>query len=710
MKTRPIHAKLIAGCLLVAAAYAACKSKPAVSLTDGGGGKPSDFPELADDVFKPMDGGIALTADEIKGRNTWNLWCGGDEQFWDRVAREAMGLFDLIKTIDSRNRDKRFKALGLINEPGYKQAAKPDKYGLWIDEAVEPEPASIDPKVYGRATGIMGFRLFDNPDFTGEAVKRWDAGKYYSDPQYATRKGLVRPYRVGVSCGSCHIAFNPCKPPEDYNNPKWENLASAIGNQYIAEGAVFAPNVSKDGFFNEMLKNQPRGTSDTSRIATDHINNPNAINAIFELGARVGAGEEETMSGETLRIPGEQKTMKVPHILKDGADSVGVPGATIRVYINIGMYSQHWLQQHNALIGLTAQKPFSIKTAQENSVYWMATQEKVGNIAAFFRRLKSYRLEDAPGGREFMTKDDGVLTRGKVVFAENCAKCHSSKRPPKGGDDKEWFTNEVVKDDFRENNFFSDERRYSVTKLETNASRALGTNATADHIWSNFSSETYKKLPAVGNIEVWNPYTDASEPFAVGGGGRGYYRTPSLVSCWSSAPFLHNNALGKFVNDPSVASRMEAFNDAAEKLLWPEKRDGKASIWRTTKECQFSLNGDYIPEPLRTLLKPHMDADGFFRIGHIPEGTPVNLLANVDPDMDPKLFVELCLKVKKALLEINLKGLDAAAAKEVLRKEVAPALWKVNKCPDFVEDRGHYFGTELADTDKKALIEYLKTL
>ena len=155
---------------------------------------------------------------------------------------------------------------------------------------------------------------------------------------------------------------------------------------------------------------------------------------------------------------------------------------------------------------------------------------------------------------------------------------------------------------------------------------------------------------------------------------------------------------------------MEAFNDAAQKLLWPDRRLGKDSIWRTTRECQFSLNGEYIPEPLRTLLKPHMDPDGFFRIGHIPQGTPVNLLANVNPDMAPKDFLELCLKTKKALLEINLKNLDAAAAKEVLKREVAPALWKVNKCPDFVEDRGHYFGTEIADADKNALIEYLKTL
>lgn len=133
-------------------AWTGCKPKAANSslIDDGGGRKPTDFPELALDVFQPMDGGIALSPDEIKGRNTWNLWCGGNEQFWDRVAREALGLFDLLKTIDSRHRGERFKELGLINQPGFKQATKPDKYGLWIDKAVEGEPAGIDPAVYGR--------------------------------------------------------------------------------------------------------------------------------------------------------------------------------------------------------------------------------------------------------------------------------------------------------------------------------------------------------------------------------------------------------------------------------------------------------------------------------------------------------------------------------------------------------------------------------
>lgn len=698
---------------LTSLAWTGCKPKATTAdsslADDGGGRKPADFPELTLDVFQPMDGGIALSPDEIKGRNTWNLWCGGNEQFWDRVARENMGLFDLLKTIDSRRRNERFKELGLINQPGFKQAAKPDKHGLWIDEAVEGERAGIDPAVYGRPTGVMGFRLFDNPDFKGDAVKEWDAEKFNNDPIYATRKGLVRPYRVGVSCGSCHIAFHPTRPPLDVNNPKWENLASAIGNQYISEGRVFAPNVKEGGFFWEMLKNQPRGTSDTSRIATDHINNPNTINAIFELGARMEAGHEAVIAGESLLIPGAKSPMKVSHILKDGADSVGVPGATIRVYINIGMYSQHWMQQHQPLLGLTPQQPFSIKTAQENSVYWNSTQDKVGNIAAFFKKLTSYRLADAPGGSEHITKDESVLTRGKVVFGQECATCHSSKQPPAGRDAEEWFAGEVLKPDFLTHNFLSDERRYPVTRIKTNAARALATNAKSGNVWNWFSSESYKKLESPGSIDYWNPYTEAEEKFPIPGGGTGFYRTPSLVSIWSSAPFLHNNALGKYTGDPSVAGRMEAFNDAAEKLLWPEKRAGRNSIWRTTQECQITLNAAYLPPLLKKALAHEIDDDGFFRLGHIPAGTPVNLLANLDTDLSHLELASLLVKVKRALLEIKVKGLTGEAAKEVLKRDVAPALLKASNCPDLITDRGHTFGSDLPDADKRALIEYLKT-
>src|SRR5262245_41549097 len=97
--------KIELGVLIVLSlACAGCQKKPESALLDDAGGrKPEDFAELATDMFQPMDSGVELAADEIKGRNTWNLWCAGNEQFWDRMTREGYGLIDLLKTIDSRN-------------------------------------------------------------------------------------------------------------------------------------------------------------------------------------------------------------------------------------------------------------------------------------------------------------------------------------------------------------------------------------------------------------------------------------------------------------------------------------------------------------------------------------------------------------------------------------------------------------------------------
>src|SRR5258708_24835958 len=103
---------------------------------------------------------------------------------------------------------------------------------------------------------------------------------------------------------------------------------------------------------------------------------------------------------------------------------------------------------------------------------------------------------------------------------------------------------------------------------------------------------------------------------------------------------------------------MEALNAAITKLLCPEKRLGKDSSWRTTRECSLQIQAAALPEPLRTLLKPFLDSDGYFRIGIIPKGTPINLLAHIDPEPDPKQLVDVCLTLTKTLAETKLKNLD----------------------------------------------------
>jgi len=691
-----------------------CTKNEPVDEAKAAGKSTADFPQITADIFKPMDGGIDLSPEEIMGRNTWNLWSGGNQHFWNHTAQDSYGLMDLLKILDNRRfpRSERFKTLGLVNEPGFRAPSKPDDFGLWLDEPVEPEPAGIDETVYGTPSGVLGFRLFPNSEFNDEARKKWDGKRFYEDKAYYNDNRLIRPYRVGVACGACHIAPNPSNPPADPENPRWENLASAIGNQYINEGKVFACNVERGGFFYEMLAAQPRGTSDTSRIATDHINNPNAINPIFLLAERERIAKNaspEKMTGGALALPGETEEMSVPHILKDGADSIGVRGATIRVYVNIGMFSEYWLTRHNRLIGLSPQQPFEIPYARKHSVFWRATEERLDNIAAFFRKLKPFHLADVSGGQAYITSDSAVMTRGKEIFAGSCAACHSSKQPPlnidpRSGEGKAWFRAEVMKPEFLENNFLSDDKRYPLTKIETNSARAFATNAKAHHIWDNFSSQTYKELSPVDELEFFNPF-DETHPIKFKPKDRdvapGYYRTPSLVSVWSSAPFLHNNMLGKFTGDPSVAGRMDAFNDAVEKLLWPEKRLNKDSIWRTQNECSFHLRKEFVPKPFNELAGP----DGYITIGRIPKGTPINLVANLQPDFQ---HAGAFLKAAGKLMKINAGNLSPEAAEAELRKLV-PDLIAMNKCPDFIEDKGHYFGTDLSDNDKRALIEYLKT-
>jgi hypothetical protein len=716
-RNRNIHQIAGAAALALATVFlAGCPKKEAKVIQDEAkiaGKSPKDFPQITADVFKPMDGGIDLSPEEIMGRNAWNLWSGGDEHFWNNVSQDSFGLLDLLKMLDNRtyNRGERFKTLGLVNEPGFRAATAPDpQYGLWLDEQVTPEPAGIDEKIYGKPSGVLGFRLFPNPEFNDEARKKWDGNRYATDPNYFNDNKLVRPYRVGVACGACHISPHPTHPPADPENPAWENLASAIGNQYIREGKVFGPNVTKGGLFYEMLLSQPPGTSDTSRIATDHINNPNAINPIFLLAERERIQREEKLAGGSLALPETKEVMKVAHILKDGADSVGVPGATIRVYVNIGMFSEYWLTRHNRLIGLSPQQPFEVPYARENSVFWLATEERLNNIRSFFRRLQPYHLADAPGGADLISHDETVLTRGKTVFAEGCASCHSSKQPPgsidpQSADGKAWFRAEVMKPEFLENNFLSNEKRYPVSQIKTNAARALGTNAKAGHVWDNFSSQTYKELSPVDELEFYNPF-DESQPIKFRpkdrNVGPGYYRTPSLVSVWSSAPFFHNNMLGTFTGDPSVEGRLRAFNDAAEKLLWPEKRLGKPSIWRTQDDCGLHVRKEYVPEVLRHLA----GNDGFIDFDVIPKGTPINLIANLQPTLAEAPV--LIAKIKATFLKIRLEHLSPEDTAAELRKLV-PDLLKVNNAPDFIEDEGHYFGTDLPDSDKQALIEYLKT-
>jgi hypothetical protein len=278
-----------------------------------------------------------------------------------------------------------------------------------------------------------------------------------------------------------------------------------------------------------------------------------------------------------------------------------------------------------------------------------------------------------------------------------------------------------------------------VTLLQTNACSPLATNAIGGNIWDNFSSQSYKDLPSVGKITVYDPVTGAPREYEMPAGGRGYTRPPSLISLWSTAPFLLNNSVGKFEESPSVEARMRSFQNSIEQMLWPEKRDKDSvlgdkipgAIDRTTQQSYLRVGAGFLPDFLQgsggffSRHFPWLVGDEGIEIGPLPKGTPVSLIANLNILYEGSNLLErgkydaeilkLLLEVKRALKALP-RGASDEEATRVLTPLIEPML-KLSKCPDLVVNRGHYFGTHqfqggepgLSDEDKRALIEFLKT-
>lgn len=59
----------------------------------------STFAARDDHYFDAMDGGLQLTPEQRKGRITWLLWTGGNDSFWDVLARS---LDSIIAALSAR--------------------------------------------------------------------------------------------------------------------------------------------------------------------------------------------------------------------------------------------------------------------------------------------------------------------------------------------------------------------------------------------------------------------------------------------------------------------------------------------------------------------------------------------------------------------------------------------------------------------------------
>jgi len=590
----------------------------------------------------------ALSPSERAGCKIWFYATAGNARFHAYVLPQRMPvLLDWYRVLNTRERDDRFKAWGIINDPECCTPGNPncprkkldETFGMdycpgddellqyvgkpgYRDPACDFEDSPANPNdihkgqresscglEFGTSSGAMGIRKFPNPRFNLEKWKEVNSGdltswngfnkKVKPDLFYSKlRDGSIEPpFYFGMSCGACHIAFDPLNPPKDPSHPNAENIKGVVGNQYTNITAVMSSGEPTNGPLWRIFNYVRSGTVDTSAFPHDFNGNPGTPNAIINLNKRpVFPNEESTKWYQTDRCGAganeqscwcepkrnnkcwEKRTRKssdpmdpndpVMHILKGGEDSIGVLEAVQRVYINIGSCSETCWENHLTNFFVLdpndrgfGQTPFNIGQCRRDCPNFRAVEDRLPDVAAFLlaqRPTELYAARKLKSREELIAKLDqeygpGAVKLGKQVFADNCASCHSSQHPDKDSGFRNvdfWAT-----DDKGERiDFLSNDEWLPATNIGTNPGRALHSNHMKGHVWEEYGSETMRDRP---HPEL----PPASAPFNAGApDGRGYYRPASLLSMWATAPYMHDNAIG-----PEVCGKTKKANNETDR-------------------------------------------------------------------------------------------------------------------------------------------------
>jgi hypothetical protein len=691
-------------------------------------------------------------------------WCYGDDELLKYVGREGY----------------RDPACDFVDPP------MPDGHPHQ-DNALREDPCHL---AFGTSTGAMGLRKFPNPRFDADAWRKVNGGSLGSWEGFARRlsddrevsdyqasklaDGAVEPpFLIGMACGSCHIAFDPTNPPADPANPKWENLIGAIGNQYSRMSELMVSGMSEDSLQWQVFSHTRPGVVDTSAVPTDQVNNPGTINALVNVLQRprfenelidrwrpvhscsdsVGEREcwcEPGKTGKCWHKNTERET--VFHILKGGEDSVGDLLAVQRVYINIGSCAEQcWLNHLTDLYQVDpeqrnfGQTPFDIGQCRRDCPNFRAIEDRAHDVISFLLSKKAYSSPiwkakghaDLDDWIEALEQDygEGAVDRGRLVFAQNCARCHSSQQGPVEARD---FHQPSMHVGVREDWMGNDEST-PASEVGTYGCRSLHSNHMQGHIWEEFASETYRSREPDANL------ADTT------GGGRGYYRNVSLVDLWAHAPFMHNNAIGPelcgkpsdpsdefyrspyvdangrrldnppdcFAYDPSVEGRYTLFLASVDELLNPDQRIPKVTL---------------IDQPIRRAIGPKLwDGESEKLIGieiEVPAGTPAGLygsfqhkellrdmaLSVIDGDRLQERMVRRVGTSDAQSAASEVSGLTKAVIEDPeqligIARDRLPLLGRLySTCTSTVENAGHRFGEDLPDNDKRALTAFLATL
>ncbi|HSQ04166.1 MAG TPA: hypothetical protein VLN59_09030, partial [Burkholderiales bacterium] len=288
-----------------------------------------------------------LNQAECIGRLIWFKATAGNDRFHTYTFEQRIGvLVDWFRVLRSDQRDDRFRAWGIINDPSCCKPGDPDcpaknaedTYGFdwcpgddvllkYVGKPGYADPAcglkdsaidSTDPHTkggkvdqrqspcdlkFGTSTGALGIRKFPNPRFdagrwrqvNGGNPGTWDGFRRTlkntgipSDERISklADASVEPPFLIGTACGSCHIAFDPLNPPADPAHPKWENIRGLIGNQYSRMSELLGSGMPRTSLEWQMFAHPRPGVTDTSAVSHDQVNNPGTMNSIINTSQR----------------------------------------------------------------------------------------------------------------------------------------------------------------------------------------------------------------------------------------------------------------------------------------------------------------------------------------------------------------------------------------------------------------------------------------
>jgi hypothetical protein len=581
------------------------------------------------------------------------------------------------------------------------------------------------------------------------------------------------PFLIGMACGACHISFNPLNPPKDPANPKPENVRGLVGNQYSRLSEVMASGMSPSSIEWQMFAHARPGTVDTSAVPNDQRTNPGTINALINLERRPTFDErvvkwrrtESCPAGSAAREcwcePGKdgkcwkygEETEAIHHILKGGEDSTGALEAIQRVYVNIGSCSEQcWvnhitdLRQADPAHRGFGQTPFDVGQCRRDCASFRAIEDRLSDIKNFLftaRPTELYQARGLPNREALVSQLDrefgsNAVERGREIFSRQCARCHSSQEGDPSARDY-WATVEG-RPDLRAD-WMGNDKREPVSEIGVNRSRSLHSNHMTGQIWQAYGSEDLRAQPDLLAENVPEPT----------GGGRGSMRNISLLSLWAHAPLLHNNAVGpelcgdpadstnefyrspyvdkdgkKLENpppcwafDPSVEGRYKLYKASMDLLLNPDKRIDKISL---------------LSQPVIIDAGPRLFDDDKRQTGisiEIPAGVPAAFVGSLEHKQligdvalaktDPKALRAkfLARGVSDQEADAIVKGIQGVLTEIIVNPEKAISIVGDHRdflmrfysnTTDLVENKGHRFGEDLSESDKKALTAFLATL